>query len=222
MTDCADPSPATSAALRATRTGVVLCGGQSRRMGRDKAMIEVGGRTLLESAVAALDAICGEVLLAPGGASRYASLGRREVLDAAAGAGPLAGLVAALEATRTEWLIALGCDMPGADARVLEELLRFAQEGGWEVTMLGSDAGVEPLCAVYRSSCAPAARAALAQGRTKLTSFHDGAALRVAVRRSEHFPAELRGPAADAARNLNTPDDLAQALQAAERRAPRS
>lgn len=210
-----------SAARRATRTGVVLCGGQSRRMGRDKALIELGGRTLLEGAAESLDAVCAQVLLAPGGASRYASLGRREVLDAAPGVGPLAGLVAALEAARTEWLIALGCDMPAVDPRVLEELAEFAQKGGWDVTMLGSDAGVEPLCAAYRSSCAPAARAALARGRTKLTSFHDGGQLRVCVRRPEHFPAELRELAAAAARNLNTPEDLAQALHAAEHRAPR-
>lgn len=222
MTNGVEPSLATSAARRATRTGVVLCGGQSRRMGRDKALIEFGGRTLLENAVSALDEVCGEVFLAPGATSRYAHLGRREVFDAAQGAGPLAGLVAALEATKTEWLIALGCDMPGVDARVLEELLGFAQEGGWDVAMLGSDAGVEPLCAVYRSNCATAARAALAEGRTKLTSFHDGGSLRIAVRGTDQFPAELRGPAADAARNLNTPDELAQALHAAERRAPRS
>lgn len=218
--------PVELASRRAERTGVVLCGGRSRRMGRDKALLELGGRTLLERAVEALDAVCAEVLLAPGSESRYATLGRREVLDAADGVGPLAGLVSALEAARTEWLIALACDMPGVDARVLEELANFAQDGGWDVTMLGSEAGVEPLCAVYRSSCARAARAALTTGRSKLTSFHDEhlpteAALRVAVRRSEHFPEALRGPAADSARNLNTPEDLVQALRAAEHRAPR-
>ncbi len=192
-------------------------------MGRDKATIEFGGKTLLERAVAALEPLCVEVLLASGSAARFPQLGRREVLDAAPDAGPLAGLVAALEASRTEWMIALACDMPGVDTRVLEELARVAQEGGWDVTMLATPTGPEPLCAVYRTSCAPAARAALRAGRVRLTDFHtldDGQALRVISQPVERLSETLRGPALESIRNLNTPEDLERALSSARSDAP--
>lgn len=222
------PSPARAQARSPRRemlTGAVLCGGRSQRMGRDKAAIEIGGKTLLEHALAALDPLCAEVLLASGSAPRFPDLGRREVLDAAPDAGPLAGLVAALEASRTEWLIALACDMPGVDTRVLEELVSVAQEGGWDVTMLGAPSGPEPLCAVYRASCAPAARAALLAGRVKLTDFHSlesRSALRVVTRPIDRFSAPLRGAALESARNLNTPEDLARALERARVDAPQA
>ncbi len=221
------PSPTRAEARAIQRealTGVVVCGGRSVRMGRDKAAIEFGGKTLLERAVEALDPLCSEVLLASGSAPRFPALGRREVLDAAPDCGPLAGLVAALEASRTEWLIALACDMPGVDTRVLEELARVAQEDGWDVTMLGTPSGPEPLCAVYRSSCAAPARAALRAGRVKLTDFHtlpSRPALRVLTQPTERFSDALRGAVLESARNLNTPEDLERALARARHDAPK-
>jgi len=200
---------------RAERTGLVLCGGQSRRMGRDKALIELDGRPLLEHALAALEPVCGALLLACGPTPRYGELGIPLVLDVEADRGPLSGLCAGLEAARTEWVIAVGCDMPELSPQVLEELARHAQEDGRDVTMLGTDKGSEPLCAVYRRTCLPAVRAALAQGATRLTAFHDGPGAssgeprpRVSVLSSDHFPPALRASARHAARNLNTPSDL--------------
>lgn len=200
---------------RAERTGLVLCGGQSRRMGRDKALIELDGRRLLEHALAALEPVCGALLLACGATPRYGELGIPLVLDGEADRGPLSGLCAGLEAARTEWVIAVGCDMPDLSPQVLEQLVRHAQEHAWDVTMLGTEKGSEPLCAVYRRSCLPAVRSALARGAARLTAFHDGVAappgelrLRVAVLNSEHFPPALRASALHAARNLNTPSDL--------------
>jgi len=184
-------------------------------MGRDKALIELDGRSLLQHALRALEPVCGTLLLACGPTPRYAELGLPLVLDAQADRGPLSGLCAGLEAARTEWVIAVGCDMPELSAQVLEELARYAQEGAWDVTMLGTHAGSEPLCAVYRRSCLPAVRSALARGEARLTAFHDGALAapgearsRVAVLPSENFPAALRASARLAARNLNTPSDL--------------
>jgi len=184
-------------------------------MGRDKALLEVDGRALIERVLDALRPVVGAVFLACGSTPRYEHLGLPCVLDASPDRGPLGGLLAALEALETDVLVALGCDMPDLDSAVLEELTRFAQEGGWDVTLLGTEAGVEPLCAVYRRECLSAVRAAVARGATKLTSFHDeaidGRPLRVTVMRGEHYPPRLRSLAARAASNLNTPADLARA-----------
>ena len=75
-------------------------------MGADKAGLRLSGPTLLERAVAELDSIAAETLLACGPASRYAELGRPLVLDRCADGGPLAGIEAALARARTEWLAA--------------------------------------------------------------------------------------------------------------------
>lgn len=204
----------------AERTGAVLCGGRSRRMGRDKALIEFEGRTLLERCLDELEAVCGRVVLACGTTPRYEQFGRELALDSRADAGPLAGLLAALDAARTEWTIAVACDMPHVDREVLHELARFAAAGAWDVTMLGGDLGVEPLCAVYHRRCQPHVLAALERGESRLISFHDSAidasaagaaTLRVTEMRTDLFPPALRTRAKLAASNLNTPADLARA-----------
>ena len=91
-------------------TGVVLCGGASRRMGQDKATLEVAGERLLDRAVEALSGHVNEVLLACGAEERYADRGLRLALDAGADLGPLGGLGAGLAQARTEWVLLLACD----------------------------------------------------------------------------------------------------------------
>ena len=72
--------------------GVVLCGGSSRRMGRDKALLEIEGQSLVARAASALAEVAPRVLLASGSAPRYPALGLECVLDPVEGNGPLAGL----------------------------------------------------------------------------------------------------------------------------------
>jgi molybdopterin-guanine dinucleotide biosynthesis protein A len=161
--------------LRAATTGVVLCGGRSLRMGRDKSLLEIGGRTLLERAIAVLEGIgreaASEVLLACGPAERYADLGRPLVLDAYPDGGPLAGIEAGLARARTEWIAALACDMPRAEPSIFDALLERAERDGLDVCFLRTDRGVEPLCAVYRKTCLAPIRAALETGERKVVSF---------------------------------------------------
>ena len=156
---------------RAALTGVVLCGGRSVRMGRDKSLLEIGGRTLLERAITVLDGIADEVLLACGPAERYADLGRPLVVDAFEDGGPLAGLEAGLRRSRTEWVAALACDMPRAEPSIFEALLERAERDGLDVCFLRTERGVEPLCAVYRKTCLATMRTALEEGERKVVSF---------------------------------------------------
>jgi molybdopterin-guanine dinucleotide biosynthesis protein A len=179
--------------------GVVFCGGASRRMGRDKAGLLLEGRTLLERALAVLDALVPEVVLASGAAPRNPELGRACLLDEEAGVGPLAGLAAALahaEGQGMERICVLACDMPAVTPEVLRGLL--ARAGAAEVCLLATEKGLEPLCGVYHVRALPAVRAALARGARRMDSFH-------AEVRVERVPeAEL---APGCARNLNTPED---------------
>ena len=176
----------------------------------DKARLSVGGRPLLETAVAAGRAVAGRVVLAPGDEPRYTELGLPLVLDARPDAGPLAGLVAGLEeaaAAGAAWVVVLACDLPRADANVLRELLERARARDLDACLLETAGGLEPLVAVYNVCCAGPARAALLAGRLRATAFHDG--LRVeglvaGLHEQEAFEA--------AALNLNTPEDLDREL----------
>lgn len=195
--------------------GLVMCGGQSQRMGVDKALVQLGGRRLLDYGVEALNGIASEVRLATGSAPRYADLQLACVLDervagaaAAQARGPLAGLVAGLRSAAAdgfELLAVSACDTPRVSAHVFELLLRQLRSSACDAVLLGTHkAGQlfpEPLIAIYRvATCLAPARTALEQGQRKLTSFHG--ALQVELL-DEHVV-----PTAEPARNLNTPLDL--------------
>jgi molybdopterin-guanine dinucleotide biosynthesis protein A len=121
--------------------------------------------------------------------------------------------VAALEACESEWLVVLACDLPRADARVLERLCAKAEALALDACLLESAGGVEPLFAVYRAgTCRAPARAALEGGERRLVSFHAG--LRVGTLREAALEHELA--ALDSARNLNTPEDLERERRARE------
>lgn len=189
--------------------GLVLCGGESRRMGADKALMTLGGMPLIEYAVNAVRGVADEVRLGTGSAPRYATLGLACVLDApdATQAGPLAGLVAGLRAAREsgfDALVVCACDTPRVTGALLGHLLAQLQGSTADLVLLGTHKGgqvhPEPLIGAYRISSLSAAEQALSEGQRKMTSFHAG--LEVALV-SEHDV-----PVSEPARNLNTPLDL--------------
>ena len=128
-------------------TGAVLAGGASRRMGRDKAFVDVGGRPLASVAIDALRDAGAREVLAIGGTGLEA-MGCRAVADRWPGEGPLGGLVTALSAATDEAVVVLSCDLPFVTAGAVRSLL----EAGGDVAMPDG----EPLVAVWsRSTCLP-------------------------------------------------------------------
>lgn len=92
--------------------GAVLCGGASRRMGRDKALIEIGGRPLaVRVADAMIAAGAGTVMAVGGDLPALRAAGLAGVPDEHPGAGPLAGLVTALGAATDDIVFVAGCDL---------------------------------------------------------------------------------------------------------------
>ena len=200
--------------------GVVLCGGRSRRMGRDKALVALGGRTLLERAVAVLASRAPRVALACGPAERYRELGLTLRLDrsgpasaGSAGFGPLAGIEAGLAGSLADapaggWVLVLACDLPEVPPDALDRLLARAAEGGSDAVLFETARGPEPLCAAYHTDLLPAVRAALDGGeRRAIAPFRYPLAGGDLPRVARLAVPESAARAFE--RNLNTPADLA-------------
>lgn len=189
----------------------VLAGGKSSRMGRDKAALVLGGKTLLERAVAMARVVSGDVCVVGSGISltQAAALLRAPVIqDKFAGQGPLAGIHAALESSHARALnFILAIDMPFVTAHLISFLIERSAATGALVTAPQSGGKLHPMCAVYRREFAAYARNALAQGRNKIENAIDRAALKVIeeneLLRNGFDPEQLA--------NLNTPAEFAAA-----------
>jgi molybdopterin-guanine dinucleotide biosynthesis protein A len=143
-------------------TGILLAGGRSVRMGRDKASLEFEGEPLAARVLRRLSEACEEVLVASGDGGRLGWLGVAQVADAIPDAGPLAGIVAGLEHASNEVVAVVAVDMPYASGPLLRSLaeLRTDEDAVVPVT----DRGPEPLHAVYAKAAAPAIRHRLEDG----------------------------------------------------------
>ena len=135
--------------------GAVLAGGQSRRMGRDKALLRVGGEVLWERQVRVLR-VAGAQPVVVVRRGEQSALGRdkrqriRNLVDTFVDAGPLAGLHAALAAAETPLVAVLAVDMPEIDAAWFRWLAGFCREESGAVVRHAD--GFEPLAAIYPRS----------------------------------------------------------------------
>jgi molybdopterin-guanine dinucleotide biosynthesis protein A len=157
-------------------TAVILAGGQSRRMGADKALLRLpaGGPTLIERVVTAARAVTDDVVIVAEDAGRLPPMPVRAVPDAISGEGPLAGLVAGFAAARHSDILAIACDLPYLSVPLLHWMA--AQPRMWDalVPRLPNEDGKtrwEPLHAVYTRACLAPMRAALDRGERQATSF---------------------------------------------------
>lgn len=190
--------------------GVVLAGGASRRMGRDKAALLIGGEPLLRRAVGRLRLALAEVIVV--GAPALASLvpDTRIMADKWPGRGPLGALATALGATDASWVVMVACDMPFTQPALIREIARRALASR-EVDVVGPRGarGVEPLHAAYSRACLPLALERLAGDDASLRG------LLAAVRVAEIGLAEARAldPQGRSAFNANTPEEWREALR---------
>ncbi len=196
-----------SASTDAGVVGIALAGGQSRRMGRDKAGLLVGGTSLLESAISRLRAVTPDVLVADRG---LALAPAHRSVDDGPGAGPAAGILGAAAARPDHDLLVLACDLPG----VPEALLRHLAEPIAEHACIPRwSRGSEPLCALYRPAALAVMAAEVRAGRLALHAMLRRDDLR--VRYLEGDLLAKFGPPERIFLNLNSPEDL-RTFQAGE------
>jgi molybdopterin-guanine dinucleotide biosynthesis protein A len=173
-------------------------------MGADKATIEVAGVTLLERAVTRMREVCDPVLIAPGDVTLPADGAYVSVVDAMPGAGPLAGIIAALRAAPHRLLAVVAVDLPWLDPALFR--LLAARIGAHDAALCETDRGVEPMHAVYARSALATAEAMLRGPDRSLRGLIEG------LRTVRVTPLEWRaaGISERFSRNVNTPADLAE------------
>ncbi|MDQ3304873.1 MAG: molybdenum cofactor guanylyltransferase [Actinomycetota bacterium] len=149
-------------------TGAVLTGGASRRMGRDKALVDVDGRALAAIVADALHGAGadGPVLAIGGDRPALARLGLETVADDHPGEGPLAGIITALACARHEVVVILACDLPGVDAGTVRLVVRALVGDGDAGVAAAVDEGgrLRPLHAAWRRSVLPQLQTAVDRG----------------------------------------------------------
>lgn len=174
MTSGERPAAAGGQAGRSPATfGYVMAGGGSTRFGKDKALVEFNGRTMLERTAELLGQVTEEVAVVAMG-ERYSRENRRIVGDRWPGEGPLGGIITALldaasAAARPEWALIVSCDMPFLTEEWLRFLTERARESEAEVLAPNSANGPEPLCACWRVSAARPLTKEFEAGTRKIT-----------------------------------------------------
>lgn len=190
--------------------GVIQAGGKSTRMGgQPKALLEVGGRRIIERVIAALSPVLGDPLLVTNTPELYAFLGLPMVSDLYPDHGSLGGIYTGLAAVTGEAAFTVACDMPFLHRDLVRLIVERAAAGDVVIPRVGEQ--FETMHACYGKACLPAMLERLAAGRFKIVGFFDRVSV-VAV--SEDEVRARRDPAV-AFMNVNTPEELERARELA-------
>jgi molybdopterin-guanine dinucleotide biosynthesis protein A len=183
-------------------TGIVLAGGRSTRMGRDKASLPWGDGDLLNTVLAALAPVCRRLIVVSNVPRTIGLAEVAVVADQYQGCGPLAGIHAGLLAAGEGYSFVAACDMPYLRADAAAYMAKAAE--GYDAVVPYVDGHYNPLHAVYHFRCLPAVEAQLAAGNYRVIDFYDKVRLRrVGKAELASFDPELR-----MLRNMNSPADL--------------
>ena len=187
-------------------TGVIQAGGQSRRMGgRPKALMELGGRPIIERVLAALAPAVDDVLVVTNTPELYAFLELPMVGDVYPDHGSLGGIYSGLEAASGQAALTVACDMPFVHPEIVKLVVQRAGEGDVVIPRVGAQ--LETMHAAYGKACLPHIAERLAAGQLRIVGFFDR--VRV-IEIAEADVARFRDPKI-AFMNVNTPDELEQA-----------
>jgi molybdenum cofactor guanylyltransferase len=149
-------------------TGIVIAGGKSSRMGRPKAFLPFGNKTLLQNAIDTISPLCSQIILSYND-PEYSAAGYCVVADEKPGCGPLMGLYSAMKHAENAQCIVIPCDCPFVPAALYSHLLQFS--GFDAVVPRTGDVYFEPLVAVYNQSALVGLEKAIDAGDYKLQNL---------------------------------------------------
>ena len=185
-------------------TAIIMAGGDSSRMGRDKANLALGEKTLLQSVAATMQQLFPQVIVSV--RQPRAGIDLPQVCDEESDGGPLAGLVASLGKISTPWAFMVACDMPFVVPEVVELLAGY--RSGHQAVVPVVHGHPQPLAAFYAASCLAQLRASLAAERKGLRDVLQ----QLDVRYVDEAGMLQVDPHLRSFFDLDTPQDIAAAL----------
>jgi len=192
---------------------VIQAGGQSSRMGEDKALKPFLGKPLIQRLIDRLSPVAGEIIVTTNRPEDYAFINLRLVPDLKPGRGSLGGLYTAIASAAFPFVAVVACDMPFASAKLIESAHRLMVEEAADVVIARTDEGYEPFHAVYRrAACLPAIEASIEADQWKVIAWFPKVKVRT-LTPEEVKSFDLSGLCFW---NLNTPEEFAEAEEIAK------
>jgi len=190
-------------------TALVLVGGKSRRMGSDKAFLDIDGTPMFERVLEVLRSTFPSIILTGDRREPFARYGLTQYADIYPGSS-LGGLYTGLVHAATDRLFVCPCDIPFPSSRVIRHLCSLAE--GWDAVVPCPGHGYEPLFAVYAKSCLQPIKDQLECSNHRVVDFYPRIRVRSVVE------AELRNLDATGLSftGLNTPEDVEKILAVRE------
>ncbi|MCY4149532.1 MAG: molybdenum cofactor guanylyltransferase [Gammaproteobacteria bacterium] len=182
-------------------TGLVLAGGQARRMGGvDKGLIDIHGQTIVERITRQLKGQCANVMInANRNLEQYRQFGCAVIEDQIGGfQGPLAGMLSGLDSMRTEWLITAPCDGPFLSNTYAESMLQAAQSIGTPIAVAKDQERLQPVYILLHISTRDSLEAFLNSGERKIDRWFA----------EFNFAEVMIADCGDMFENINTPEQL--------------
>ncbi|MEK6790705.1 MAG: molybdenum cofactor guanylyltransferase [Deltaproteobacteria bacterium] len=183
-------------------TGVILVGGQSTRMGFNKAFIEVNGLPIIERTVALFNEIFDEVIIAANDVETYCGLDAMIVTDVYKGAATLGGIYTGLFHSQTPYTFVVACDMPFLDARAIKRTLELS---GGDGTAPFINNKLHAMHAVYSRRCLKKIEGMITTGNLRVSDLFPMICTKRLVE------ADFAGiPIVSSIENVNTPEELSR------------
>lgn len=182
-------------------TGIVLSGGENRRMGKDKAFLVIGGVPMIERVLKALQSAVDRIIIVTNSPQAYTSYDATVVTDASSKRGPLTGIYTGLLHSADEYNVVVACDMPFLNPRLISYMTSVAGEYDLVLPKIGKF--VEPLHAVYRRRVLPIIEEHLDHDERRIRALFP----RIRVRYITETEIDRFDPERRSFKNLNTPEE---------------
>jgi len=150
-------------------TGVILAGGRSSRMGYNKALLHIGGKTIIERVLISLKEVTNSLLIVTNSPEEYAFLNIPMKQDILPGKGSFGGIYTAMLFSDTPYILVVACDMPFLSSNFLRYMVQL--KVGYDIVTPKHSVGYEPLCAIYAKTCIPKIKNMLNEGELKITEL---------------------------------------------------
>lgn len=192
-------------------TSIVLAGGKSLRLGRDKAVDEIGGQSLIQRVIDRLSSLGNEIIVVTSSSDQLPELELRRVVDIYPGMGALGGIYSGLKVATSYHSLVVACDMPFLSIALLRYLIELSP--GFDIVIPRVGRLVEPLHAIYSKNCLATIEAMMQKGNLKISELLNA----VKVRYVEDDEIEKFDPQHMSFFNVNSEADLERARSLLEK-----